>query len=198
MQRVTQESDEVEEEGEEISIMDLISVMNLFFGFLDGMLNALPEGSQLGDCASDLESMRTRFTTMYTFINQDRDLSNAVNEAYIALKYTNAVSVNCYQGSIVFVDPEELSAAYDSFSFLENAMFNAGFIYTDLLMLLVGYTNKYTPSGDENYYYYMSFYTGDLIFRFIFMADTADVGNCWYEWVECETDTTVSVEEDSS
>jgi len=77
-------------------------------------------------------------------------------------------------------------------------MFNAGFIYTDLLMLLVGYTNKYTPSGDENYYYYMSFYTGDLIFRFIFMADTADVGNCWYEWVECETDTTVSVEEDSS
>ena len=70
------------------------------------MLNALPEDSLLGDCASDLEDQRTTFTTMYEFIKLERDLSNAVNEAYIGMKYTNSISISCYYGLIVYVfDP---------------------------------------------------------------------------------------------
>lgn len=94
--------DQPETEEEVLSIFDLISVLSLFFGFIDGMLNALPEDSLLGDCASDLEDQRTRFTTMYEFIKLERDLSNAVNEAYIGLKYTNSISISCYYGLIVY------------------------------------------------------------------------------------------------
>ena len=93
--------DQPETEEEVLSVFDLISILSLFFGFIDGMLNALPEDSLLGDCASDLEDQRTRFTTRYEFIKLERDLSNAVNEAYIALKYTNSISISCYYGLIV-------------------------------------------------------------------------------------------------
>ena len=94
--------DQPETEEEVLSVFDLISILSLFFGFIDGMLNALPEDSLLGDCASDLEDQRTRFTTRYEFIKLERDLSNAVNEAYIGLKYTNSISISCYYGLIVY------------------------------------------------------------------------------------------------
>jgi hypothetical protein len=134
---------------------------------------------------------------MYEFMKLENDLSNAVNEAYIALKYTNSISTSCYYGLIVYgFDITALQDVYESYNFLENAMFNAGFIWTDIVMLLVGYYNKGDPTTDTNWFYYMSYYTGDLIFRFIFMADTADEGNCWYPWVVCETETALEVEED--
>ena len=114
----------------------------MVFGFLDGALNALPKGSSLGDCASDLEDQRTRFLTMYDFINQDSDLFNAVGEAYIGLKYFNPISVNCYYGFRVFVEPTELEDMYSTYSIFENFIFNLGYIYTDLLMLTVGWFNR--------------------------------------------------------
>jgi hypothetical protein len=117
-------------------------------------------------------------------------LPNAVNELYIALKYTHSISVSCYYGLIVYgFDPAALVGVYESYGFLRNAMFNAGFIWTDIVMLLVGSFNKGNPRiGDTNWFYYMSFYVGDLLFRFFFVADQADEGNCWYPWVVCATE----------
>ena len=87
---------------------------------------------------------------------------------------------------------------YSTYNFFENGIFIADFIYSDLIMILVGYATKNSPTSDQaedpvNWYYYMSYYTGDLLFRFIFMAETEDAGNCWYPWVECETVTTVEL-----
>ena len=180
------------------SVFELTSQLNLIFGFLDGALNALPKGSSLGDCASDLEESRTRFLAMYEFITPDRDLTNAVGEAYIGMKYFNPISVNCYYGFRTFVTPEEFENMYSTYNFFENALYNLGYIYTDIIMLTVGYFNKGNPQikeGDTftNWYYYMAYYIGDLIFRFIFMAETENAGNCWYPWIVCETETTASL-----
>lgn len=192
--KVTQ--DEIPTSADEVELESpwvLTSQLNMIFGFLDGALNALPQGSSLGDCASDLEDQRTRFLTMYDFIEKDKDLTNAVGEAYIGLKYFNPISVNCYYGFRVFVQPDELENVYSAYSFFENFVFNLGFIYTDLLMLTVGWFNKTKPTTDTNWYYYMAYYLGDFFFRFIFMAETESVGNCWYPWVVCETETTASL-----
>jgi hypothetical protein len=43
----------------------------------------------------------------------------------------------------------------------------------------------------------MAFYFGDFVFRFIFMAETDGEGNCWFDWVECDTATTVAIEDDA-
>lgn len=100
----------MEDENTEVAPpWEITSILNMIFGFLDGSLNALPKESSLGDCASDLEEQRTRFLAMYDFLIDDRDLTNAVGEAYIGMKYFNAISVNCYYGFKVFVEPEELA-----------------------------------------------------------------------------------------
>ena len=130
---------------------------------------------------------------MYEFVNVQRDLTNAVNEAYIGMKYFNPINVNCYYGFRVFVEPDSLEDVYSTYNFFENAIYNLGFIYTDIIMLLVGYYNKENPTTDTNWYYYMAYYVGDLIFRFVFMAETEDAGNCWYPWIVCETETTASL-----
>lgn len=163
----------MDEENTEVpSFWDLTSQLNIVFGFLDGALNALPKGSSLGDCASDSEEQRTRFLTMYEFLVDDRDLSNAVGEAYIGMKYFNPISVNCYYGFSVFVEPDKITEIYSTYNFFENALYNLGYIYTDIIMLMVGYYNAGNPTTDTNWWYYMAYYLGDLIFRFIFMAET--------------------------
>jgi len=79
---------------------------------------------------------------MYSFINPSRDLTSAVFEGYTALIYTNPISVNCYYGIKVWIDPEEITEIYSSYNLLRNTYFNFGFIYTDILMLLVGWDRQ--------------------------------------------------------
>ena len=130
----------------------MTSQLNLVFGFLDGALNALPQGSHLGTCADHLEDQRTRFLTMYDFVKEERDLSSAVGEASIGLVYFNSISVNCYYGFRVFVTPDELENVYSTYNFFENAIYNLGFIYTDIIMLIVVYANKTKPTSETNYF----------------------------------------------
>ena len=43
-----------------------------------------------------------------------------------------------------------------------------------------------TPTNTvSSYPFYMSFYLGDLTFRFWFKAETDE--NCWYPWNDCMT-----------
>jgi hypothetical protein len=64
---------------------------------------------------------------------------------------------------------------------LINIMFNIGYIWQDIVMLSVG-----TPCNTvSSYAFYMSFYLGDLIFRFVF-ASEKEV-NCWFPWNNCLT-----------
>lgn len=68
-----------------------------------------------------------------------------MGEAYVGMKYFNPISVNCYYGFRKFVQPDELEDAYSAYSFFENFLYNFGYIYTDIVMLLVGYYYKGDP-----------------------------------------------------
>jgi hypothetical protein len=50
------------------------------------------------------------------------------------------------------------------FNFLTNILFNAGYIWSDIVMLIVGDPNK----TKNDYAYYLGFYVGDLVLRFFF------------------------------
>lgn len=119
----------------------------------------------------------------------ERQLTDAVTDAYGAMLYVNPISVSCYYGSLEYFNLQSLIDLYTNFDFLQNILFNAGFIWTDIVMLLVGKPGK----TETDYGFYVAFYVGDLIFRFIFRSATADEGNCWYPWIECATETTLAL-----
>ena len=58
-------------------------------------------------------------------------------------------------------------------------------MWTDILMLVVGRPTE----TESDYAYYVAFYTGDFLFRFIFRQEGD--GNCWYPWVVCDSVTQV-------
>ena len=65
---------------------------------------------------------------------------------------------------------------------LNNITFNIGFMWTDLIMLAT-VTPGYTTA---DLLYYIFFYVGDFLFRFIFKK-TAN-GYCWLPWNNCAID----------
>jgi hypothetical protein len=125
---------------------------------------------------------------MYEYYTE-RELTEAVTDGYGALVYVNPITVYCYYGGLDYFNLESLRNLYQDFDFLQNILFNAGFIWTDIIMLLVGKPGK----TETDYAFYVAFYVGDLIFRFIFRSATADEGNCWYPWIECASETTIAL-----
>lgn len=122
---------------------------------------------------------------MYEYF-ANRELTNAVTDAYNAMIYINPITVSCYYGGLEYFNLEELKTLYTDFDIVQNIVFNIGFMWTDIIMLVVGRPGK----TETDYGFYLAFYLGDFLFRFIFRQATADEGNCWYPWIECASETT--------
>jgi hypothetical protein len=126
---------------------------------------------------------------MYGYF-KERKLSNAVNDAFKALVYVHSITVYCYYGGKEYFNYALLQNLFQNFDIVENILFNLGYMWTDIIMLVVG-----KPGLTEtDYGFYVAFYVGDFIFRFIFRSTTADEGNCWYPWIECRSETTVALD----
>ena len=104
------------------------------------------------------------------------------------MRYVWSVTNNCYYGAKEFITGEGLVKLYTEYDIFSNILFNGGYMWTDIIMLLVGKNGE----TENNYYYYVAFYVGDFIFRFIFRESYE--GNCWYPWVICDSETTVYID----
>lgn len=62
---------------------------------------------------------------------------------------------------------------------LVNIVFNLGYMWTDIIMMVIGRPGE----TETDYAYYIAFYIGDFLFRFLF-KETGN-GNCWYPWNIC-------------
>ena len=101
------------------------------------------------------------------------------------MQYQYTVFRYCWYGLKQYTSGDYLLELITEGKIVENFLFNIGFMWTDVLMLVVG-----KPETTEtDYAYYVAFYTGDLVFRFIF-RQTGD-GNCWYPWVVCDSITQI-------
>lgn len=121
---------------------------------------------------------------------EDRDIESTLDYMANVLFYVNYTSVPCYFGAKETLFKEQWSDLLENpdtfllqfaIDFSVNMVFNIGFIWTDIIMLSLA-----TPSNTQSSYpFYMSFYVGDLIFRFWFKAEVDE--NCWYPWNLCQT-----------
>ena len=153
----------------------IFSMINFTFGFLDGMLNAMPTGGLLNTCGINLKAQREYYINATRYY-EERDISNMVTYVYNGMAFQYNVTYYCYYGSVIALQPENIRKLFLNWEILNNIIFNLGFMWTDVVMLVVG-----KPGQTEvDYAYYFAFYTGDLIFRFLFKE--TDEGNCWYPW----------------
>ena len=160
---VRQDEEVIEDEEAPKYNVTGFTFVQFYFGFLNGALNALPVGGNLYFCGKDLESQRLKLVSMYEFY-EERQLTNAVTDGYNAMIYINPISVSCYYGALEYFNLEELGALFQEFDILKNIIFNIGFMWTDILMLIVGRPGE----TETDYGFYLAFYLGDFIFRFIF------------------------------
>ena len=100
---------------------------------------------------------------MYSYYSE-RKLTNSVTDGYNALLYVKDITNQCYYGILEYFSVEGLTRLYSEFDLLKNIIFNIGYMWTDIIMLLVGRPG-YT---ETDYAFYVAFYIGDFIFRFIF------------------------------
>lgn len=91
------------------------------------------------------------------------------------------MSRTCVSGGREIFTPENLQTNFQSIELLENISYNIGYFWIDALMLYIG-----DPATTEaDYAYYLSYYIGDIVFRFFFFQQNADTDNCWYPWSNC-------------
>lgn len=114
-----------------------------------------------------------------------KKLSTALGHLGVAMSKINSTSYNLYFGTktIIFDTNANGRTYFEAliyeYQFLYNWFFNAGFMWTDVIMMAVA-----TPSTtEEDYVYFMSFYATDFLFRFLFRSESS--GNCWYPWNAC-------------
>lgn len=156
----------------------LNSVFEMSFGFLDGALNTLPQGGLLQQCGVDNKILREALRKAINFLLL-RQLHDAVKEIYTVLKQVKRTVFFCWWGTKYYITGERLLALFAELDILNNISFNIGFMWTDLVMLML-----VVPGETEaDLLYYIFFYIGDFIFRFIF-KQTAD-GYCWLPWNNC-------------
>jgi len=142
------------------------SIVEVGFGYLDGALNAFPKGGFLSRCGLNLRAQRYQFLNLTEQV-ESRDLLGSVFYFYNVVGFTYDVTYNCYYGMTKFVNLGNLEKLWLELDILYNIAFNVGYIYTDLVMIIIGVPGQ----TEADYLYYLFFYIGDLTFRFFFRED---------------------------
>jgi hypothetical protein len=151
------------------------------FGFFDGAINAMPKGSYMSECGENSKLMRIELLNATNYMIE-RDLTNMVERIYNALSFVYSMNLYCFYGFKTFISITFIQELITNYDLPMNMVYNSGFIYTDLLMLFIG------VPGDTatDWMYYVFFYVGDFIFRFLFRE--ASSNNCWYPWNACNAE----------
>jgi len=102
-----------------------------------------------------------------------------VENFYYTLGYTYLVNYHCYYGTITFFNPDNLLKLFTELNLLVNIAFNSGYMWTDVVMLVLGRPGE----TETDYAYYVMYYIGDFLLRFLF-KESAE-GQCWLPWNLC-------------
>jgi hypothetical protein len=74
---------------------------------------------------------------MYEYF-AERQLTNAVTDAYNAMVYIHPITVQCYYGGLEYFSVDTLVNLFQNFDIVQNILFNIGYMWTDIIMLTVG------------------------------------------------------------
>ncbi len=87
-------------------------------------------------------------------------------DIYKILQNVDDITINCIQG---FEGASNLNTAtlFTSNGLLTNILYNAGFMFTDILNII-----SYNTANTNPFWYYLSFNMGDFLVRFIYRDTT--------------------------
>ena len=86
-----------------------------------------------------------------------RNFNLAVADISSALSVVNSTMIYCYNGGKATFTGDYFSKLFGQYSFVQNLLFNTGFMWTDVVMLSLA-----TPATTiEDYAYFVAFYVGD-------------------------------------
>ncbi len=75
----------------------------MYFGVLDGFINALPRRDLLSYCGRFNEAMRTGFFEAYNFYADERDLAKAVEKWTYGMRMIRLTTNTCFYGAKIFI-----------------------------------------------------------------------------------------------
>lgn len=154
--------------------------IDILFGIIQGGLNTLPKDGDLSKCGNDSSVARSYMNDMIGDW-EGRNFEQFIDNFALFMYMINDTTQHCYLGARDWRENETVDI-FDPMQILKNIGFNIGYIWTDIVMLILA-----KPSNTSNdYFYFVSFYSGDLIFRFFVASNTDE--NCWYPWACVDSD----------
>lgn len=94
------------------------------------------------------------------------DTDSSVSYAYKTMQITDDITINCWLG-IGAVSNLDSTSLLSSDGILTNLLYNAGFMFTDVLDIIY-----YDTTNTQPYWYYIANRAGDFLVRFIYRDTT--------------------------
>lgn len=140
-------------------------IFNIAFGLLEGATSAIPTSTLNFQCGKNVTNARLWTEAAGTSFAAADDKAG-VSYIYKVLQIADDITINCWLGI-------KASAAVDTAELLTmdgiptNLLYNAGFMFTDILNLV-----NYNVLSTDPYWYYVAYNAGDFLVRFIYRDDS--------------------------
>ncbi|CDW87227.1 UNKNOWN [Stylonychia lemnae] len=136
-------------------------VSYIFFGIIEGATSAVPASLFNFQCGKNVTQSRLYFEASVLDFSQGKRDSGVANINKI-LKNADDITINCVLGFQATANTN-IASIFTSDQILMNLLYNAGFMFTDVLDIL-----KYDTSDTNPYWYYIFYRVGDFLIRFIY------------------------------
>lgn len=136
-------------------------ILNIGTGLLEGSMGAIPSSTYNYQCGKNATLARGYLEDMSTEFSK-KQVDDGIKEFASALALIDDLTINC----MLAVQENSSTNLVDIFTTNEvfiNILYNAGFMFTDILDLIF-----YDSTSTDPFYYYSSFRLGDFLIRFIY------------------------------
>ena len=156
-----------------------LSVLNIGFGVVDGLINSVPTSDQLQYCGRFTAAQRQGITWAYNNYTENMDLTKTVDAMIYTVRLSKFLVLSCWFGANPYTKLQLYVDLIMNLDLLWNFLYNIGFLYVDITMLISGI---FAPL-ESDIFYFMSFYSVDLIGRMLYRDGST--ANCWFTWSGC-------------
>eukprot|EP00347_Sterkiella_histriomuscorum_P006356 403353073 len=139
----------------------LSDIANIMFGAIEGATSAIPTSTYNFQCGKNVTNSRLLVQAATLDFSQQKQDSGMTN-IFKMLQNVDDITINCWLG---FDESSNLDSSqlFSNDGILTNMLYNAGFMFTDVLDIL-DYDYTYT----DPFWYYTAFRAGDFLVRFIY------------------------------
>jgi hypothetical protein len=140
-------------------------VFYTLIGAIDGILNGFPDSTDMGDCNDTSVNIRAFFETGMEYYAED-DVDNGASNVRSGLQEFDTLWDTCYAGYTTQINDPDLLADWWYINFLFNLLFNAGFIFVDIVFILQIWGLQRDEEHTIPYHY--AFFIGDFAMRMLY------------------------------